>query len=104
MKTQTQTMKKEEIKKLKKKNKLTFDYEEVEEGGRVKSSHEVLKDSKLSSEAAVDQAQFAKKVAEKAEEEEKKRALKERMHLKEVDEQGQNALADQELKKKRKLN
>jgi hypothetical protein len=34
---------------LKKKNKLTFDCEEVEEGSRVKSSHEVLKDSKLSS-------------------------------------------------------
>ena len=41
--------KKDEIKKLKKKNKLTFDLDEVEEvGTKIKSSHEVLKDSKLS--------------------------------------------------------
>ena len=32
-------VKKQEIKKLKKKNKLTFDLDEVEEGSRIKSSH-----------------------------------------------------------------
>lgn len=41
-------IKKEEIKKLKKRNKLTFDFDEVTDGNKIKSSHEVLKDSKLS--------------------------------------------------------
>lgn len=94
------------MKKLKKKNKLTFDCEEVEEGVKVKSSHEVLKDSKLSSQAAVSQEDLQRKAAEKAEEEEKKRAFKERVgQLADVEEEEpDNALMEQELKKKRKLN
>lgn len=40
--------KKEQIKKLKKKNKLTFDIDQVTDGDKIKSSHEVLKDAKLS--------------------------------------------------------
>lgn len=93
------------MKKLKKKNKLTFDCEEVEEGIKVKSSHEVLKDAKLSNEAAVDQGELTKRATERAEEEEKKRAFKGRIgHLAEAEEEPDNALAEQELKKKRKLN
>ena len=66
VKVETAANKKEEIKKLKKKNKLTFDLDEVEDGVKVKSSHEVLKDSKLSNEVAIEQQQLARRAAEKA--------------------------------------
>ena len=59
--------KKEQIKKLKKKNKLTFDIDQVTDGNRIKSSHQVLKDSKLSNEAAISQEELAKKLAQKEE-------------------------------------
>ena len=95
VKVENAAAKKEEIKKLKKNNKLTFDLDEVEEGSRIKSSHEVLKDSKLSNEVAVNQQELARKAAEKAEEEEKKRTLKERIVQGEPEETGQKALMEQ---------
>lgn len=68
------------MKKLKKKNRLTFDLDEVEEPGyKVKSSHDMLRDEKLSNKVAVDTETLEQKLRERQEEEAKKREMKDRL-------------------------